>query len=126
MPTLYDRVPHWQARADNPDLEALARGYLDVNCAHCHQPGGSASNSGLDLRWEQRDTYAIGIGKPPVAAGRGAGGHKVSIAPGDADASILVHRMSSTEPGVAMPELGRSTNDDEGIAAIRAWIESME
>ena len=80
----------------------------------------------MDLRWEQGDPYAIGIRKPPVAAGRGAGGHKVSIAPGDPDASILAYRMSSTEPGVAMPELGRSANDEAGIAAIRAWIEKME
>ena len=126
LPDTHDSVPHWDQRAQVSDAEALARGYLDVNCAHCHQPGGSASNSGLDLRWEQDDPYAIGIRKPPVAAGRGAGGHKVSIAPGDPDASILAFRMSSTEPGVAMPELGRSTNDEEGIAAIRAWIEGME
>ena len=126
LPTVYDTVPHWDARAENSDAEALARGYLDVNCAHCHQPGGSASNSGLDLRWEQQDPYAIGIRKPPVAAGRGAGGHKVSIAPGNPDISILVHRMSSTEPGVAMPELGRSTNDPDGIAVIRQWVEGME
>jgi len=125
-PALADTVPHWQERAGNPDTAALARGYLDVNCAHCHQPGGSASNSGLDLRWEQDDPHAIGIRKPPVAAGRGAGGHKVSILPGNPDASILVYRMSSTEPGVAMPELGRATNDEAGIAVIRDWIENME
>ena len=126
LPTVYDTVPHWDQRAEISDKTALARGYLDVNCAHCHQPGGSASNSGLDLRWEQQNPHAIGIAKPPVAAGRGAGGHKVSVAPGDPDASILVYRMSSTEPGVAMPELGRSTNDDEGIAVIREWVAQME
>lgn len=125
MPAVHDTVPHWEERREISDLDALARGYLDVNCAHCHQPGGSASNSGLDLRWEQDEAHAIGIRKPPVAAGRGAGGHKVSIAPGNPDASILVHRMSSTEPGVAMPELGRSTNDPEGIAVIRRWVEGM-
>ena len=38
-----------------PPRQPLARAYLDVNCAHCHQPGGGASNSGLDLRWEQDD-----------------------------------------------------------------------
>lgn len=119
-------LPVWQTRAEVGDVSALARGYLDVNCAHCHQPGGSASNSGLDLRWEQDDPHAIGIRKPPVAAGRGAGGHKVSIAPGDPDASILVYRMSSTEPGVAMPELGRSTNDPDGIEVVREWIAGME
>ncbi|MEM8726752.1 MAG: hypothetical protein AAGE86_14650, partial [Pseudomonadota bacterium] len=66
-------LPDWETRAVG-DTEKLARAYLDVNCAHCHQPGGSASNSGLDLRWDQGDPHAIGIRKPPVAAGRGSGG----------------------------------------------------
>lgn len=117
-------LPVWTDR-EAFRTDALARGYLDVNCAHCHQPGGGASNSGLDLRWEQDDATKLGIRKPPVAAGRGAGGHDVSIAPGKPDDSILVYRMSSTEAGVAMPELGRSTNDDEGIAVVRKWIEEM-
>lgn len=70
-PKVSHALPRWtDARADNA---ALARAYLDVNCAHCHRPGGGASNSGLDLRWEQDDPFAIGVRKPPVAAGRGAG-----------------------------------------------------
>uniref|UniRef100_UPI00345B76B5 SO2930 family diheme c-type cytochrome n=1 Tax=uncultured Erythrobacter sp. TaxID=263913 RepID=UPI00345B76B5 len=124
MPAGADALPHWDER-DGAETSSLARAYLDVNCAHCHQPGGGASNSGLDLRWEQDDLAKLGIRKPPVAAGRGAGGHKVSIAPGAPDTSILVYRMSSTEAGVAMPELGRSTNDDDGIAVVRKWIEEM-
>ena len=120
-----DTLPEWQQRSDEAGTEALARAYLDVNCAHCHQPGGGASNSGLDLRWEQDDPHALGIRKPPVAAGRGAGGHKVSIAPGDPDASILLYRMESNEPGVAMPELGRSIVDEEGNAVVRRWIDEM-
>ncbi len=124
MPQVARALPVWGDRT--ADTASLARAYLDVNCAHCHQPGGGASNSGLDLRWEQDDPHAIGILKPPVAAGRGAGGHLVSIAPGDPDASIMVYRMSSTEPGVAMPELGRSTNDPDGIAIVRKWIAEMQ
>src|SRR5262249_23502953 len=37
---------------DDPNagtLEARARGYLDVNCAHCHNPSGRAATSGLYL-----------------------------------------------------------------------------
>ncbi|GMN02641.1 SO2930 family diheme c-type cytochrome [Erythrobacter sp. MTPC3] len=130
MPAAGAGLPEWADRADRKGRTGqktadLARAYLDVNCAHCHQPGGGASNSGLDLRWEQQDPAALGIGKPPVAAGRGAGGHSVSIAPGDPDASILVYRMKSTEAGVAMPELGRSTTDEEGLAIVKDWIEGM-
>lgn len=117
-------LPVWSERK-GASAEVVARAYLDVNCAHCHQPGGGASNSGLDLRWEQDDPHAIGIRKPPVAAGRGAGGLDVSIEPGEPDKSILLYRMQSVEPGVAMPELGRGTVDPEGIEAVRKWIEEM-
>lgn len=117
------RVAHW----DNPaePLAARARAYLDANCAHCHQPRGIASNSGLFLDWEEQRAPHLGIGKAPVAAGRGSGGLEVSIKPGHPDASILAYRMASTEPGVMMPELGRSLAHREGVALIRAWIAGL-
>jgi uncharacterized repeat protein (TIGR03806 family) len=116
------------AHADDPaePLAARARAYLDANCAHCHEPRGIASNSGLFLNWEQPDGPALGIGKRPVAAGRGSGGLEVSIEPGRPDASILTHRMASAEPGVMMPELGRSLVHEEGVSLVRAWIQDMK
>ncbi len=117
-------LPLWEDRMmATPD--AAARAYLDVNCAHCHQPGATASNSGLDLRWEQTLPDAIGIGKRPVAAGRGSGGLMFDIVPGKPDESILVHRMKSNDPGVAMPELGKSTIDEDGVAVVARWIEGI-
>jgi uncharacterized repeat protein (TIGR03806 family) len=119
-------MPVWAGRKDIDPAAPFARAYLDVNCAHCHQPGGGASNSGLDLRWEQSDAHAIGIMKRPVAAGRGAGGHDFSILPGEPDKSILLYRMDSAEPGIAMPELGKSSVDREGVAVVRKWILEMQ
>jgi mono/diheme cytochrome c family protein len=119
-------LPVWAARRASDPAAPLARAYLDVNCAHCHQPGGGASNSGLDLRWEQADAHAIGIFKRPVAAGRGAGAHDFSILPGEPDKSILLYRMDSAEPGIAMPELGKSSVDREGVAVVRRWILEMQ
>ncbi|HVR91155.1 MAG TPA: SO2930 family diheme c-type cytochrome [Novosphingobium sp.] len=124
IPVVARRVPVWEQRAKAP-IAAAARGYLDANCAHCHNPAGSASNSGLDLRWEQSDRAAIGIAKRPVAAGRGAGTFEYDIAPGDPEHSILLYRMRSLEGGVAMPELGRATVDEAGVATVRAWIASL-
>lgn len=125
VPDGADRLPDWSTRASGP-AAPLARAYLDVNCAHCHQPGGGASNSGLDLRWQQHDSHAIGIMKRPVAAGRGAGGYQFSIVPGQPDASILPYRMDSAEPGIAMPELGKSSVDYDGVAVVRRWILEMK
>ncbi|OGS56787.1 MAG: hypothetical protein A3J40_08945 [Erythrobacter sp. RIFCSPHIGHO2_12_FULL_63_10] len=124
MPQVHDTMPLWEARGEG-DVAASARAYLDVNCAHCHRPGATASNSGLDLRWEQDDPHSYGVFKRPVAAGRGAGGLEFSIVPGEPDQSILLHRMNSIEPGVAMPELGKGTIDHDGVAIVRQWIAEM-
>jgi len=118
-------LPVWAAPKPSDAAEPLARAYLDVNCAHCHQPGGGASNSGLDLRWEQRDPHAFGIGKRPVAAGRGAGEYEFSIVAGHPDQSILLYRMASAAPGIAMPELGKASVDKDRVAVVRRWIAEM-
>jgi uncharacterized repeat protein (TIGR03806 family) len=125
VPSIERRVPVWENRAHAPVAE-VARGYLDANCAHCHNPRGSASNSGLDLRWEQADPVKLGLLKRPVAAGRGSGNLEFDVLPGDPDHSIVAYRMASTEGGVAMPELGKATVDRDGLAAVRAWIAGLK
>lgn len=112
------------ARWDDPHqpLEARARAYLDVNCSHCHGAQGAANHSGLWLTPDTRDPIQLGICKPPVATGRGSGDAAYVIVPGKPRDSILLHRMQSTEPDVAMPELGRSLVHKEGAALIEQWI----
>ena len=116
-------VPDWHD--ETADLDARARAWLDVNCAHCHRREGPASNSGLFLTWGETDPVAFGIRKRPVAAGRGSGGRLFDIAPGDPDGSILLYRVESVEPGIMMPELGRSLPDDGGVQLIRSWISTL-
>lgn len=107
-------------------LDARARAYLDVNCAHCHNPEGPAHTSGLDLSWSQREPIRWGVYKRPVAAGRGSAGYEFSIEPGHPERSILLHRMASTDPGVMMPETGRTLVDERSVALMRAWIAGMD
>lgn len=125
VPTVTSRVPLWEDRA-KLTAAPVARGWLDSNCAHCHNPAGSASNSGLDLRWEQHDPVALGINKRPVAAGRGSGGLEFDVLPGRPDKSIMLYRMGSLEGGISMPEVGRSSLDSDGIAAVTKWIGEMK
>ncbi len=125
-----DRAPRDAPRVPRIDdasapLAARVRAYLEINCAHCHNPEGAASNSGLFLELSRPEGQSTGIGKRPVAAGRGSGGGAFDIAPGNADASILIYRMESIDPGIAMPELGRTTVHKEGVALLRRWIDSM-
>jgi uncharacterized repeat protein (TIGR03806 family) len=110
----------------NQALNDRAMAYLDINCSHCHRAEGPASTSGLFLTYRQKDPLKLGIYKTPVAAGKGSGSHTYDIVPGDGDASILLYRMNSTEIGVAMPELGRTSIHADGVALIRDWINQME
>ncbi|WP_245646690.1 SO2930 family diheme c-type cytochrome [Sphingomonas soli] len=127
---MLDRLPRDAPRIARWDdgtapLDERARAYLEINCAHCHNPAGAASNSGLFLDWRQPNPIARGLYKRPVAAGRGSGGHDFAIQPGSAQESILIYRMESTDPGVAMPELGRATVHKEGVAMLREWIDTL-
>jgi uncharacterized repeat protein (TIGR03806 family) len=103
-------------------LDARARAYLDINCGHCHNGNGAANTTGLTLDIGTPEDRHLGICKPPTAAGRGTGDHFFDIVPGQPDESILPYRLSSKEPGVMMPEIGRSTVHREGVALIKAWI----
>jgi uncharacterized repeat protein (TIGR03806 family) len=124
-PHMAPRLAVW----DNPTtgtLDERARAWLDVNCAHCHNPEGPAKNTGLDLRKSQNDPAKWGVWKAPVAAGKGTGGRSYAIVPGKPDESIVMYRLESTEPGVLMPDLGRRTVDRAGNALVRAWIGSLK
>jgi uncharacterized repeat protein (TIGR03806 family) len=106
-------------------LDERARAWLDVSCAHCHNPTGAARTSGLDLSIGQTDPAQLGVCKPPIAAGQGSGGRSYGIVPGLPDESILVFRLESTEADIEMPELGRNLVDAEGLALVREWITAM-
>jgi len=119
------RIAVW----DDPstgDLDARARAWLDINCAHCHNPKGPASTSGFFLDVHQDDPSVYGVMKTPVAAGRGSGERDYDILPGDANASIIYYRINSEDPGIMMPELGRKLIHKEGAQLIKDWIDAMD
>lgn len=118
-----DTAPDWEDLVQ--PLQERAKAYLDINCAHCHSPGGFASNSGMFLEFWREVNSTYGICKPPVAAGAGSGGLQFDFVPGDADASITVFRMDSNDPDVRMPEIGRSIIHDEAVTLVREWLNSL-
>jgi len=119
----YKKLPKWKNVSEN--IVDRARAYLDINCAHCHNPKGSANTSGLFLSYQQENSTKLGVFKTPVATGRGSGGFVFDIYPSKASKSIFMFRMSSTEPDIMMPELGRVSVHKEGVDLIRSWIDSM-
>ena len=119
------RWPVWDEPSTG-SLDHRARAWLDVNCAHCHNLEGPARSTNLDLRFANTDPTLLGVYKSPVAAGRGSGDRLHDIEPGKPERSILLYRLESVDPGVMMPELGRSQIDRAGIELIREWIAEME
>jgi uncharacterized repeat protein (TIGR03806 family) len=107
-------------------LEAAARDYLDINCAHCHNPQGvQGMTSQLFLNHDNTDAFRLGVCKLPGSAGTGNGGFKYDIVPGDPDTSILYFRTDTTQLGAMMPLLGRSLTHRRGSELIRTWIAAM-
>ena len=109
----------------NEDIEDRARAYLEINCAHCHIPGGAADTTGLYLMLEETNKKSLGFYKKPVAAGKASFNLKYSIVPRKPNQSILLRRMESMDPGIMMPESGRALKHAEGIEVISEWISSL-
>ncbi|MGB9337087.1 MAG: SO2930 family diheme c-type cytochrome [Candidatus Acidiferrales bacterium] len=117
------RAPKWNDPADGT-LADRAKAYLDNNCAHCHQLGGTAGYTGVDFRYSHFDLAHVGECKRPNSAGV-MGDREFDIVPGLPEQSILIYRLESTAPKVMMPQIGRAVVHEEGVALIREWIASL-
>ena len=108
------------------ELDAAARSYLDINCAHCHDPNAvQGITSQLFLGHDNVDLFRLGHCKRPGSAGAGTGGFEFDIVPGSPDTSILYFRVATELVGAMMPLLGRSLTHTRGAELIHAWIAAM-
>lgn len=112
------------ADARTGSLDARARAYSEINCAHCHNRLGDARQSGLFLTLDAQGSH-LGVCKQHAAAGSGGAGLTFDIVPGKPDQSLFISRMLATEGQAMMPRVGRSLVDTEGIALLRSWISAM-
>ncbi|MBX3269516.1 MAG: hypothetical protein KF729_04615 [Sandaracinaceae bacterium] len=129
VPRAYD-LTEYEARGLDAiapgELDFAARSYLDINCAHCHDPRGTQGvTSQLFLHHDSTSAFNLGVCKRPGSAGAGTGGLTYDLVPGRPDESILVFRVETTEVGAMMPLLGRSLRHDRGAALVRAWVAAM-
>ena len=124
-----DQAPNTSATTSWSDasqpIEQRASAYLNMQCGHCHNPEGAADTSALILDGSHALAVNMGICKPPIAAGGGAGNLRYGIHPGKPDESILMYRMASQKPDEMMPELGRSLAHAEGLDLVSQWIGAM-
>jgi uncharacterized repeat protein (TIGR03806 family) len=121
--------PSREPRMANPQegegtLDEQARAYLDVNCAHCHRPGGYASSGdhGLDLRYGV-PIEDSGMCEPMRYFPEWAGLPR--IAPGYPEDSGMVQRFVIDDV-LRMPSIGTSTVDPFGTELLSEWIAQMD
>ncbi|MHA3786746.1 hypothetical protein ACX0HA_00945 [Flavobacterium hauense] len=106
-------------------LDLRARSYLDINCAHCHKPGGAC-----DLMPENFSFTPIAN---PVSLGVCVephdffiGNEKYIIMAQRSQYSLLYSKVVSTDRLQMMPPVGRTLHHKEGTDLIMQWINDME
>ncbi len=96
-------LPDWED--DNFDILEQGRGYMDINCAHCHQPGGfTPTGFLLDFRLE------VPFDDTGIYSRRGQ----------------IEDRIQSTTPGYMMPKIGRTIVHNEGVAMMLNYLQAIE
>lgn len=94
-------LPNWEDQSYS--LSERTRAYLDVNCAHCHSPGGFCEEILMDLRYEtpfeDSGIYDLRYG--------------------------ILGFTSFYSEGVSMPLIGTSMVHDEGYALIEEYVNSL-
>ena len=114
------------SRVDPLVIEQAARDYLDINCAHCHNPlAVEGQSSQLWLNHDNTDDFHLGICKRPGSAGEGTNGLDYDIVPGAPDESIVHYRTFTEDVGAMMPQIGRSLAHHDSSPIIAAWIENL-
>jgi hypothetical protein len=127
---LLEEPPQIDARSAT---ERAALGYLHGNCGHCH-----AAPSDSDAAVPVPVQLAYSVADPSstakvltslVGARSRFQPHRTAspmpvLAPGNADASILVARLRSRDPRVQMPPLGTAVADAAALALIARWIDA--
>jgi mono/diheme cytochrome c family protein len=103
-------------------VDARARAYLQVNCSHCHRPGGHAGEVRMDLRTEIALSEMNICGRAPTSAWPGAD-DAMLLAPGRPERSLLSRRMHLAGSGAMPPQ--RHVVDRVGAELIDAWIRSL-
>ena len=108
---------------ESHDLQARARSYLDLNCAHCHRETGLGGRAQFELM-EYLPLADTGIVNAKAMVGLALGPEARLVVPGHPERSELLARMQRRGAG-QMPLIGSHLVDERGVELIRAWISSM-
>jgi uncharacterized repeat protein (TIGR03806 family) len=110
------------SRDNQADLTLRARSYLHSNCSACHRSGGPTPVD-LDLHYHTTLAASGTCDIAPQAGDQGIADARI-IAPGDAQRSVLLHRINTLDDS-RMPPLASNSIDVEGVTLIESWISSL-
>jgi uncharacterized repeat protein (TIGR03806 family) len=102
-PTGISLLPRWDDTSVS--LDRRARAYMDINCAHCHTPGGFCEEDST-----LRLSYETPFAESAISERRN---------------SILT-RIQNAIPEYGMPLIGRTIVHEEGIDVLIDYINSLE
>ncbi|MCW1915105.1 PQQ-dependent sugar dehydrogenase [Luteolibacter sp. GHJ8] len=106
---------------ESAPLEHRLRSYLDANCAHCHQPGGPVEYFDARLQTSLQSQGIIDV----TLKGQYALPGGSYITPGHPELSAIYTRMTSCEPGLAMPPLGYNRIDARATSLLADYISGL-
>jgi glucose/arabinose dehydrogenase/mono/diheme cytochrome c family protein len=110
---------HFRSDEISASLESRVRSYLDVNCAYCHQSGGTGGGN-----WDGRGHLTLAqtglIKGIPSDAPLHVG--DLLVVPALPEKSILFNRTAAANGYSRMPPLATSYVDLEGAQLIADWI----
>lgn len=100
-------------------LEQRARSYFAVNCAYCHQDGGSVSGF-----WDGRAHLTLEETGLIQGTAVNNGGNPLMkyVVPGDTDRSLILHRIAGSNGFGRMPPLGTTELDSANLQLVTDWI----
>jgi len=117
-----DTMVAWDDTSES--LTMRARSYLDINCAHCHSEESYCEYRPMRFAYNENELASnMGICvEPDTNIGDE---YPLIMNPANAEASVVVFRMTSVEEQYRMPLLGRTLQHTEGVALITEWINSL-
>jgi hypothetical protein len=101
------------------DNTSFAQQYLHTNCSMCHQPGGGGGGMNLDA-----SVFEYGCDVSPSHGSLNLDQPSI-VAPGQPERSVLLERIRVEDSALRMAP-GNLRVDEDGLARLRAWIESLE
>jgi uncharacterized repeat protein (TIGR03806 family) len=106
-------------------LDLRVRSYFDIQCSHCHQVGGNAEYVNLRMAFSQTsDPAMMGVCLNPALLVPGIVHGRV-VQPSDVANSTLNYMVTTNNPSLRMPRLGRTVVHQEGVDLIQQWINSL-